>query len=146
MSDYTPFGYLDNPYHTWDLNRSGVIRSVPGVGVALYYPAGPGGYFDYAHNGVYEAVLRLGFASGDRRFWSPTDFGPGQLTARHHSKNLLRYEFAASDVDITATFVLVNENALGALVGIPPAGTGSRIGEAACGTHVQAGRRVLVGS
>jgi hypothetical protein len=116
VSDYTPFGYLDNPYHTWDLNRSGVIRSVPGVGVALYYPAGPGGYFDYAHNGVYEAVLRLGFASGDRRFWSPTDFGPGQLTARHHSKNLLRYEFAESDVDITATFVQVNENALGALV------------------------------
>ena len=30
--DYTPFGYLDNPYHTAIINRSGIIRSVPPIG------------------------------------------------------------------------------------------------------------------
>src|ERR1035438_127367 len=39
-SDYTPFGYLDNPWHTWDMHRSGVFRSLPGIGFGLYFPAG----------------------------------------------------------------------------------------------------------
>ena len=26
--DYTPFGYLDNPWHSWALHRSGVLRSI----------------------------------------------------------------------------------------------------------------------
>lgn len=91
--DYTPFGYLDNPYHTWNLHRSGVIRSVNGIGFGFYYPAGPGGYFDYARNNVYRAVLRLGFVIGGKRFWSPADFASGQLSASRHSKNLFTYEF-----------------------------------------------------
>ena len=31
IGDYTPFGYLDNPWHTWDLHPSGVFRSLPGI-------------------------------------------------------------------------------------------------------------------
>jgi len=27
--DFTPHGYLDNPYHSWKLNPSGVLRSLP---------------------------------------------------------------------------------------------------------------------
>ena len=42
---YTPYGYLDNPYHCWALHQSGVLRSVPPIGFAWYYPAAPGGYF-----------------------------------------------------------------------------------------------------
>ena len=26
--DFTPHGYLDNPYHSWKLNPSGVLRSL----------------------------------------------------------------------------------------------------------------------
>ena len=77
--DYTPFGYLDNPWHTWDTHRSGVLRSLPGIGFGLYYPAGPGGYFDFKHSEVYEAQLALGFQIGGRNFREPEDFAPGQL-------------------------------------------------------------------
>jgi hypothetical protein len=30
--NYTPFGYLDNPYHTLWLNNSGLIRTAPPLG------------------------------------------------------------------------------------------------------------------
>ncbi len=114
--DYTPFGYLDNPYHAWNLHRSGVIRSINGIGFGFYYPAGPGGYFDYARNNVYRAILRLGFVLDGKRFWSPADFAPGELSASHHSKNLFTYEFQAAEAHVTATFVQVNEDALAASI------------------------------
>jgi hypothetical protein len=59
--DYTPFGYLDNPWHTWNMHPSGVLRSLSGIGFGLYYPAGPGGYFDYHRNGVYAAELAVAY-------------------------------------------------------------------------------------
>jgi hypothetical protein len=114
--DYTPFGYLDNPFHTWNLHRSGILRSTDGIGFGLYYPAGPGGYFDYAHNNIYEAVLRLGLLIDGRRYWSPHDFSPSQLSASHHSKNLLTYHFRAGQADVEISFLQVTENALGAAV------------------------------
>ncbi|HZT38416.1 MAG TPA: hypothetical protein VFA28_10990 [Bryobacteraceae bacterium] len=110
--DYTPFGYLDNPHHAWNLHPSGVIRSINGIGFGFYYPAGPGGYFDYRRNNVYRAILRLGFVVGGKRFWSPADFAPGQLSASHHSKNLFTYRFRTGGLEIAATFAQVNEDAL----------------------------------
>ena len=110
--DYTPFGYLDNPWHTWNMHPSGVLRSLPGIGFGLYYPAGPGGYFDYHRNGVYAAELALGFHIGGRTWMESGDFEAGQLTARHHTKNLLMYAFKAGNVQIACTFFQVNEDAL----------------------------------
>jgi hypothetical protein len=110
--DYTPFGYLDNPWHTWDTHRSGVLRSLPGIGFGLYYPAGPGGYFDFKHSEVYEAQLALGFQIGGRNFREPEDFAPGQLTAPHHSKNILSYEFEAEGVHVESAFVQADEDTL----------------------------------
>lgn len=109
--DYTPFGYLDNPWHSWDLHRSGVLRSLPGIGFSLYYPAGPGGYFDYARNGIYEASLSLGFLIGGRVFRALEDFGSA-LTAPHHTKNLLAYEFSVAGVRVTSTFAQADEDSL----------------------------------
>ncbi len=31
--DFTPFGYLDNPYHAWKLNPGGVLRSLEPLGM-----------------------------------------------------------------------------------------------------------------
>lgn len=123
LSDYTPFGYLDNPFHTWNLHRSGVLRSLPGIGFAFYFPAGPGGYFDYARNGIYEAHLRLGFVIGGRRFWAPQDFEPGQLSSSHHTKNLFSYEFVVDGTRVVSTFALVGEDALAARVTVERKGT-----------------------
>ena len=35
--DYTPYGYIENPYHSMILNRSGVIRSVPPLGFGYWF-------------------------------------------------------------------------------------------------------------
>jgi len=36
--DFTPYGYLDNPYHSWKLNPSGVLRSIPSLGMGWHVP------------------------------------------------------------------------------------------------------------
>jgi hypothetical protein len=118
LSDYTPYGYLDNPFHSWNLHRSGVLRSYPGIGFGFYFPAGPGGYFDFSKNGVYEAHLRLGFLINGRRFWTPDDFGPDQLVAPYHSKNLLTFAFAEEGMKVESTFLQVGENALAVKVAV----------------------------
>jgi hypothetical protein len=110
--DYTPFGYLDNPWHTWNMHQSGVLRSLPGVGFGLYYPAGPGGYFDYKRNGIYAAELALGFRIGERVLFGPEDFATGQLTSPHHSKNILGYNFREQNVVVDCSFFQVDEDAL----------------------------------
>ena len=116
--DFTPFGYLDNPYHCWNLHRSGIFRSLPGIGFGLYFPAGPGGYFDEHTNGIYRAFLRLGFHIGTRRLWAPEDFRDGELIASQHSKNVLTYRVRAGGLDASCSFLQVGENALVASVRI----------------------------
>jgi hypothetical protein len=118
LSDYTPYGYLDNPFHSWNLHRSGVLRSSPGIGFGFYFPAGPGGYFDFAKNGVYEAHLRLGFLINGKQFWSPEDFRPEQLTSPYHSKNLFTFAFAEAGTKVESTFLQVGENVLAAKVAV----------------------------
>lgn len=118
LSNYTPYGYLDNPFHSWNVHRSGVLRSSPGIGFGFYFPAGPGGYFDFAKNGIYEAHLRLGFMIKGRKLWSPEDFRPGQLTAPYHSKNLFTFAFAEEGTTVESTILQVGENALAARVAV----------------------------
>jgi hypothetical protein len=117
-SDYTPFGYLDNPWHGWNLHQSGILRSLPGIGFGLYYPAGPGGYFDYAKNGIYVAELALGFRIGERTFRSLESFRPRQLTSPYHSKNILTLGFEEGNVSVEVSFSQVNEDALAAHIEI----------------------------
>ncbi|HXQ98687.1 MAG TPA: trehalase family glycosidase [Candidatus Limnocylindrales bacterium] len=118
VGDFTPFGYLDNPFHSWNLHRSGILRSSPGIGFGFYFPAGPGGYFDYAKNGIYEAHLRLGFFVGGRRFWMPKDFRAGQLSSPYHSKNIFTYAFAEESTQVECTFLQVGEDVLAARIAV----------------------------
>lgn len=114
--NFTPFGYLDNPYHCWDLHPSGVFRSLPGIGFGLYYPAGPGGYFDYRRNGIYQAYLRLGFVLGDRTLWAPEDFREGELISVHHSKDVFTYRVSVEGTELNCTFFQIGEETLAAHV------------------------------
>ncbi len=111
---YTPFGYLDNPYHYWALHRSGVLRSVPPIGMGLYYPAGPGGYFDYGRNSIYRIFLRLGFKLNGRIYFEEEDFESAgiELISPYHSKNILSFQFSAKPFTATASFYQVDENSL----------------------------------
>jgi hypothetical protein len=114
--NFTPFGYLDNPYHCWNIHPSGVFRSLPGVGFGLYYPAGPGGYFDYHKNGIYHAFLRLGFVIGDRTLWDAEDFREGELVSVHHSKDAFTYKVSVSGTTIHCTYFQSGEETLAARV------------------------------
>jgi hypothetical protein len=112
VSDYAPFGYLDNAWQTWELNRSGILRSLPRIGFALYYPAGPCGYFDFKHNEIYEAHLSLAFQIGSRRIALPEELAAVNLSAPHYSKNLLAYEFEAGQVRVRCAFLQGGEHVI----------------------------------
>ena len=124
--DYTPFGYLDNPWHTWNMHPSGVLRSLPGMGFGLYYPAGPGGYFDYHHNGVYAAELAVALRIGERTWMESSDYQPGQLSANHHTKNVLTYRFREEDVEVECSFFQVDEDAIASELRLINEGSESR--------------------
>lgn len=126
---YTPYGYLDNPFHTWNLHRSGVLRSVAAIGFGFYFPAGPGGYFDYAEEAKYTGLLRLGFAVNGKLYFDRGDFAPGQLYASHHSHLVFTYRFAADGCEIAATFYQVGEDTLTAEVEVSnPGGAAASVG------------------
>ena len=113
-ASYTPFGYLDNPYHSWTLHPSGVLRSVPPLGLGLYYPAGPGGYFDYGKNSMYRSILRIGFLIGSKVYYQESDFANGEvaLTSSHHSKNVLTLDVKIPPLKISAVFFQLDEHLL----------------------------------
>jgi hypothetical protein len=55
--DFTPYGYLDNPYHSWKLNPSGVLRSMEPLGMGWHVP----NLGSYVHNQFqYTAHLTIG--------------------------------------------------------------------------------------
>ncbi|MBV9615255.1 MAG: hypothetical protein JO031_07365, partial [Ktedonobacteraceae bacterium] len=59
--DFTPHGYLDNPYHCWKLNPSGVLRSLPPLGMGWHVP----NLGSYVRNQFqYTAHLMLGLKIG----------------------------------------------------------------------------------
>jgi len=104
--DYTPFGYLDNPYHSWKLNRSGVIRSHPPVGVGWIYPS--------LRTRLYSASLNVGFALSGKAYLLPEDFQQAglALTSRYHSKNILSFHWAFGAVTFQARFYQGSEDSL----------------------------------
>jgi len=104
---YTPHGYLDNPYHTRNLNPSGVIRSTPGIGFAWHYPALAGGY---GAREIYRASLELALTLGETTRYRQGDFT--DLHADYHSKNVVRFRWRTGRLWVAATFFLVDEHAL----------------------------------
>jgi hypothetical protein len=109
---YTPHGYLDNPYHSWALHPSGVLRSVPPLGLGLYFPAGPGGYFDYGRNSVYRSILRIGLCISDNVYYEESDFNAGAITASHHSKNILTLNAELRPLTLSTAFFQLDEQTL----------------------------------
>ncbi len=107
LDHYTPHGYLDNPYHTRNLNPSGVIRSTSGIGFAWHYPALPRGY---GYREIYNASLNVALSVGEKTYHAHPDFIG--LYADIHTKNIFRYRWALDDLEVRATFWRVGEHAL----------------------------------
>lgn len=120
QSDYTPFGYLDNPYHSAVFNRSGVIRTVPPMGFGWWARAMPWPYgIDVERPVSYLSFLHLSLAiSGDTSapvvFHRTEDFAAHgvSLISRYHTKTLMSYDWAFAGVDVSARYFLADEHAL----------------------------------
>ena len=86
--DYTPFGYLDNPFHSMILNPAGLFRSQQPIG---FLWGTPNTFWDPDQ----AIVLRPAFRCGNKTLSSLADFEREDipLSSRYHSKNLFSYDW-----------------------------------------------------
>ena len=114
-SDYTPFGYLDNPQHSAVLNRSGIIRSVPPVGFGFWARRLPWPYGEGALRPVnYLSFLHLSFVIDGKSLHRPEDFDTAgiRLVSHYHTKNVMSYDWTYNEVEIKIRYFLsINRSA-----------------------------------
>ncbi len=107
--DYTPHGYLANPYavaHSWSEGSGGNLRSLDdGVGFGWVYP--------WARDAQAGAGLRIAMRHGERLLLTREDFAAAGLTAPHHSAHLFEYAWIWLGLACAARFVLIGEDELG---------------------------------
>src|SRR6266567_8503171 len=115
--DFTPHGYLDNPFHSWKLNPSGVLRSSPPLGMGWHVP----NLGSYARNQFqYTAHLHIGLKIGKTVLITADDFKRRNCTivSSLHTKN--RFEYTCTipkyQLTLTARYFLVNEQMLGCIL------------------------------
>lgn len=121
VSDYTPYGYLDNPYHSMVHNRSGVIRSLPPLGFGFWkrqfrgsYGEGPRGYVNYL------SLLQLSVKIDSICLAETDDFRKHgiRLYSAYHSKNVMSYDWQYDGVKFSFRYFLCRENSLACLAEI----------------------------
>lgn len=113
--DYTPFGYLDNPYHTAVLNPSGVLRTVPPIGMGYWLRPLPFPYGTSVVHGVnYLSFLRPSLVIDGVPFHTAADYDQNgvHIVSRYHTKTLLSYDWSFRGVQVSVKYVLGGENAL----------------------------------
>jgi Mannosylglycerate hydrolase MGH1-like glycoside hydrolase domain len=117
--DFTPYGYLDNPYHSWKINPSGVLRSLQPLGMGWHVP----NLGSYVHNQFqYTAHLTIGLKIRELVLVTPDDFLRNKCTinSQLHTKNRFEYTCFVPkyDLTLTARYFLVHEHALGCLLSL----------------------------
>src|SRR2546428_730495 len=115
--DFTPHGYLDNPYHSWKLNPSGVLRSLPPLGMGWHVP----NLGSYVRNQFqYTAHLTLGLKIHDSVLVTPDDFRRQKcvMNSQLHTKSRFEYTCIVPKygLTLTARYFLVQEHALGCIL------------------------------
>jgi len=117
MSDYTPFGYIDNPYHSAVINQSGVIRTVPPVGFGYWCRRLP---FPYGNShGLLRTVNYLSFLHPSifidgKCFHTAQDYKENGVTlvSRYHTKNMMSYDWEYDGLCISFKYFLAKEDSL----------------------------------
>jgi hypothetical protein len=117
--DFTPYGYLDNPYHSWKLNPSGVLRSLAPLGMGWHVP----NLGSYVRNQFqYTAHLSVGLAVGELVLVTPDDFARHRciITSHLHTRNRFEYTclVPSSNLTLTVRYFLVHEHALGGVLSL----------------------------
>jgi hypothetical protein len=117
--DFTPHGYLDNPYHSWKLNPSGVLRSMSPLGMGWHVP----NLGSYVRNQFqYTAHLMIGLKIGDLVLVTAGDFDRHNCVIMSHLHTRNRFEYTCLvpqyDLTLTARYFLVQEHALGCVLSL----------------------------
>ena len=115
--NFTPHGYLDNPFHSWKVNPSGVLRSLPPLGMGWHMP----NLGSYVRNQFqYTAHLQIGMKIGKTILITPEDFKRHNCTIISHLHTKSRFEYTCTvpkyHLTLTARYFLINENALGCVL------------------------------
>ncbi|HZR44090.1 MAG TPA: hypothetical protein VFB12_28510, partial [Ktedonobacteraceae bacterium] len=115
--DFTPHGYLDNPFHSWKINPSGVLRSLAPLGMGWHVP----NLGSYARNQFqYTAHLQIGLKVGNTVLVTPEDFKRQGCTIVSHLHTKNRFEYTCiipkDQLTLTARYFLVEEHALGCII------------------------------
>src|SRR5437588_5604158 len=88
--DFTPHGYLDNPYHSWKLNPCGVLRSFAPLGMGWHVP----NLGSYVRNQFqYTAHLTIGLKINDLVLVTTDDFRRYGCTIISHLHTKNRFEY-----------------------------------------------------
>jgi mannosylglycerate hydrolase MGH1-like protein len=117
--DFTPHGYLDNPYHSWKLNPGGVLRSLAPLGMGWHVP----NLGSYVRNQFqYTAHLSIGLKVGELVLVTPEDFARHRctITSHLHTKNRVEYTCIVPryDMKLKARYFLIQEHALGCMLSL----------------------------
>ena len=118
---YTPFGYLDNPKHSFVLNRSGAIKSVPPLGFGFWCRQLPWPYGEGAKRNVnYLSIIDLGIYQDGTKFITPEDFKENgvELISEYHTKNVMSYNWQFKGLKYDIKYFHPDEDALVSIVTI----------------------------
>ena len=116
---YTPHGYIDNPYHSMVYNRSGVIRSLPPLGFGFWnrkflgsYAEGPRGHMNYL------SLMQMSVNAGDIGLVESEDFEMQgiKLFSGYHTKNVMSYDWEFQEIQFSFKYFLAGENSLVCLI------------------------------
>ncbi|HZO73480.1 MAG TPA: trehalase family glycosidase [Ktedonobacteraceae bacterium] len=114
---FTPHGYLDNPYHSWKLNPSGVLRSLAPLGMGWHVP----NLGSYVRNQFqYTAHLQIGLKIGKTILITPADFKHHGCTIVSHLHTKNRFEYTCNipkhALTLTARYFLIDEHVSGCIL------------------------------
>jgi len=120
VGEFTPNGYLANPYHTAVMNRSGVLRSVPPLGFGYWarplpWPYGGGEFgFGLTRHRNYLSLINFALEIDGTVYQSLDDFKENgvKITSDYHSQNMFSYRFNAADLEFSLSYFQVGEHSL----------------------------------
>jgi len=115
VSNYTPYGYLDNPSHSFVFNRSGIIRSVPPLGFGFWCRSLPWPYANNASRDVnYLSFIHLSINQDGTVFDSTENFKENnvQLQSSYHTKNIMSYNWNYKNLDYDVKYLYPSEDVI----------------------------------
>lgn len=114
VGDYTPYGYLHTPTHTF-LHPSGLLRSVAPLGFGWYKNGLPWySALRLTNTNSYLLLLRPAVQIGGKLFAGEADFDAHQVKrcSAYHSANLFSYDFTADGVRTSLLYFSGDEKLL----------------------------------